>query len=165
LDQEKAQTIGLLHDAAKDLPQETIDLLVEEGEIQIHHTCESNYSLYLHGPVGAYYVRRELGIQDTLILEAITGHTYYGNGKHFHDPLSWCVRFADLLEPTRNWQAEKLMLACAERLRGIVFAGDLKAGALLQISTLIEWFDGKGFPVHPRMRAIKDQLRIELGIE
>jgi len=117
LDKEKAQTIGILHDAGKDLPQSKIDELVCEGKINITYECETNYVLYLHGPVGSYFVSNELGIQDKLILDAIKTHTFYGTSKYFNDPMTWCVRFADILEPSRRWGQEKIMLDCAIRLR------------------------------------------------
>ena len=91
LDKEKAQTIGILHDAAKDLPQSKIDELVREGNIKISNECEKDYVLYLHGPVGSYFVSQELGINDELILDAIKTHTYYATSRYFDDPMSWCL--------------------------------------------------------------------------
>jgi predicted HD superfamily hydrolase involved in NAD metabolism len=162
LDKEKAQTIGILHDAGKDLPQSKIDGLVREGKIQITYECETNYVLYLHGPVGSYFVFKELGIQDELILDAIKTHTYYGTSRYFNDPMTWCVRFADILEPTRRWGQEKIMLDCAGRLRELAYAGRMKEGAFLQTDCLIKWFEGKGMPVHPTMRKCLQELGMEL---
>ena len=165
LDKEKAQTIGILHDAGKDLPERTIEELVREGKIQITYECETNYVLYLHGPVGAYFVQKELGIQDELVLDAIKTHTYYGTSKYFHDPMTWCLRFSDMLEPTRQWGQEKILLDCAERLRKLAYAGRMKEGAFLESSCFIQWFEEKGMPVHPTMRRINQELGIELTLD
>jgi predicted HD superfamily hydrolase involved in NAD metabolism len=165
LDKEKAQAIGILHDAGKDLPQSKIEELVRDGNIQITYECESNYVLYLHGPVGAYFVHRELGLTDELILDAIKTHTYYGASKYFHAPMAWCLRFSDILEPTRNWEHEKILLDCANQLRNLVYAGRMKEAAFLQMGCLIRWFEEKGMPVHPTMRKIHQELGMELALE
>lgn len=132
LDRERAALAGLLHNAAKDLEPAQQKVLVEEGGIEIRHTCENDWSYYLYGPAGAYFVYKELGIKDTLILDAITTHTYYGNGKNFDAPICWCLRFSDILEPTRNWSKVKLLRRGVRRLRDVVYEGRLDEGALLQ---------------------------------
>jgi HD superfamily phosphohydrolase YqeK len=165
LDKEKAQTIGILHDAGKDLSIEKQIELIDEGKILINHECETNYLLYLHGPVGSFFVQKELGIKDELILEAIKTHTYYGTSKYFDDPMSWCLRFLDILEPTRKWGQEKLLLDCAERLRELAYTGRMKEGAFLQTGCLIKWFEAKDMPVHPTMRKINHELAKELNLE
>ena len=76
LDPEKARIIGILHDAGKDLPPDVQRQLIVEGNIQIQHACDVNYYHYLHGPVGAFLVQKELGITDELILGAIISHTF-----------------------------------------------------------------------------------------
>ncbi len=164
LDQEQALTAGILHDAAKDLPVERQNEIIKAGNIQISHPCEANYVLYLHGPVGSFFVQTELGIDDELILDAITGHTYFGNSPYFEHALSWCLRFSDILEPTRNWEQEKIILNCAKHLRELVYAGQMKEAAFLQTGCLLKWFKEKGMPVHPRMREIKRVLGKSLNL-
>lgn len=164
-DKEIAQTVGILHDAGKDLPTEEIEELLKVGNIQIAHECETNYVLYLHGPVGACFVQKELGITDELILDAIRTHTFYGTSKHFDDPIAWCVRFSDILEPTRNWEHERVMAICCKNLRELVYSGKMKDGAYLQTGCLIKWFEEKGMPVHPTTRKIKQELQIALSLD
>ena len=165
LEQDQALTAGILHDAAKDLPVEKQQELVKAGNIQISHESETNYVLYLHGPVGSVFVQKELGISDELVLNAITGHTYFGDSPHFEHPLSWCLRFSDILEPTRNWEREKIILYCAERLRELVYAGHMKQAAFLQTGCLLKWYEEKSMPIHPRMRKINQALGKELNLD
>ncbi|TLN08756.1 HD domain-containing protein [bacterium] len=162
LDRDLAQTIGILHDAGKDLAPDAIETLIAEGRIEIQYDCEQNYVLYLHGPVGACFVRRELGISDDLILDAIRLHTFYGDGLHFNHPLIWCLRFSDLLEPNRDWSDWPRFQAGVETLREIVYAGRMDEGALLQASLLIDWFDEQGLPVHPHIRRTREELSAKL---
>lgn len=164
LDRDKALTAGVLHDAGKDLSVEKQNELIKAGNIQISHECETNYVLYLHGPVGSFFVQKELAISDELILQAITGHTYFGDSPYFEHPLSWCLRFSDILEPTRNWEQEKIILYCAEHLRELVYVGKLKEAAFLQTGCLIKWYGEKGMPIHPRMRKINQMIGKEMNL-
>jgi predicted HD superfamily hydrolase involved in NAD metabolism len=145
LDCTRAVTTGLLHDAAKDLEPERQLALAEEGGIELCYPCERD-PLYLHGPVGAYLVSKELGITDPLILDAIATHTYYRNGADFHAPFFWCLRFADVLEPGRKWGWARL-----GEFRNAVYAGRMQEAALLHGQWLIGWFPEIGVPVHPNM--------------
>ena len=158
LDIEKAQTIGILHDAGKDLPPETWQPLLQEGNIRIRHEAEQDYNLYLHGPVTAYFVQRELGITDEQILGAISTHCYYGDDPYFDDPLSWCMRFSDVLEPTRDWSSEPFLLDCVEHLREIAFAGKMWESALWMAKSLPEWHKTKGFLTHPNYGEIQRRM-------
>ena len=164
LDPHQARLAGLLHDAAKDLPQEQIDQIVQEARIEIQYDCDLDYVLYLHGPVGAYFVERELGIQDALILDAIRNHTFYGGGPNFESVFLWGLRFADVLEPGRNWKPENLGRG-VERLRKIVYAGRMEEGAFFETGWLIHFFEGQNRPVHPNIRRIHRELGEKLDLD
>jgi predicted HD superfamily hydrolase involved in NAD metabolism len=164
LDSEASLTAGLLHDTAKDLtPAQQAEILLG-AKIEIRYECERDYSYYLHGPVGAYYVQRKLGITDPLILTAITTHTYYGNGAAFDAPICWCLRFADILEPTRNWNNVRWLRNGVGRLREAAYAGRLAEGAFLQTGWLIKWFGEVSVPIHPNMTRIYQDLSVVLDL-
>jgi HD superfamily phosphohydrolase YqeK len=164
LDSEASLTAGLLHDAAKDLtPVQQAGILLE-AKIEIRYECERDYSYYLHGPVGAHYVQRKLGITDPLILTAITTHTYYGNSTAFDAPICWCLRFADILEPTRNWNNVRWLRNGVGRLKEAVYAGRLAEGAFLQTGWLVKWFGEMGVPIHPNMTRIYQDLSAVLDL-
>jgi HD superfamily phosphohydrolase YqeK len=163
LDRELAETIGILHDAAKDLSQETWQQLVIEGGIQQQYEFERDYNMYLHGPVGAYFVQRELGITDTLVLEAISTHTSYGNSRYYNHPMCWCLRFADILEPNRCWGEEPLIHKHIDGLRALVYAGDLDQSVYLLTRMLIAWFEVKGFPIHPNWKRAHNDFAVRVS--
>jgi predicted HD superfamily hydrolase involved in NAD metabolism len=165
LDREKALTVGLLHDAAKDLTPAQQAEIIAEAHIEIHHAEERDYVLYLHGPVGAWFVRKELGITDDTILEAICGHTFYGNGQNFEAALSWCVRFSDLLEPNRDWSQVKWLRKGLPRLKEAVYGGRMSEGAFLQTGWLIQWFEEEQKPIHPNIRRIYRALSVQLNLD
>jgi predicted HD superfamily hydrolase involved in NAD metabolism len=158
LDREQAMTAGLLHDAAKDLTPAQQAEIIPQAQIEILTPCDRNYLFVLHGPVGAFLVQRELGINDPLVLDAICMHTFYGGGPTFDDPLCWCVRFADVLEPNRNWSKSRWLKTGAPRLKELVYTGRLDESAFLQTSILIPWFSAMGYPIHPNIRRIHQVL-------
>lgn len=151
LDQNKAETIGLLHDAAKELTKDQFNLLVREGNIQIQHDCESNFVYYLHGPVGAYLVQKEFGVTDQEIIDAIYVHTFCDCGRNFNSPLSWCIRFADLIEPNRDWSKMGWMEDGVKELREVTFEGQFKKAALLHLNLALRLFKKNGVTVHPNV--------------
>jgi HD superfamily phosphohydrolase YqeK len=156
--------VGLLHDAAKDLAPAQQTTLVRESGIELRHACESNWGLYLHGPAGAYLIRKQLGISEPLILDAIAMHTYCGGGKHFDAPINWCLRLSDILEPNRDWSDVRLLRRGVRKLREVVYAGRLDEGALLQTGWLIEWYEEEGKPVHPNMERVYHELSAKLEV-
>jgi predicted HD superfamily hydrolase involved in NAD metabolism len=165
LDLEQALVAGLLHDAAKDLPEDAIERIVREAPVAIPTPEDRDYVYYLHGPVGAYFVRRELGITDPLVLDAIYTHTFTGDGPNYHAPLAWCLRFSDILEPGRDWSVSPWLRDGAPRLRSIVFAGRMEEGAFLHAGLIIRWFDATGKPVHANLRRIYRELGEKLGLD
>lgn len=165
LNRERAVTMGLLHDAAKDLTPPQQAEIISQANIEICYECELNYALYLHGPVSAYVVQHELGIADEAILDAIEMHTYYGNKATFDDPICWCLRFADILEPNRTWSGVRWLRDNVSRLRDVVYAGRMAEGALLQSGWLVKWFTEAGMPVHPNMQRVYRELSAALQVD
>jgi predicted HD superfamily hydrolase involved in NAD metabolism len=163
LDQEKALTAGLLHDAAKDLVLARQIEIVEEANVEIRCECDNNFHNYLHGPVGAYIVNKELGINDPVILDAIAFHTFYGYGANFDASICWCLRFSDILEPARDWSEVKWLRDNVDRLADVVYSRHMAEGAFLQTGWLIKWFEEEGMPVH--MGQLGNEHRIHQVIE
>jgi HD superfamily phosphohydrolase YqeK len=140
-----------LHDAAKDLSENQINLLVSEGHIQIQHECEADYANYLHGPVGAYLIQKEFGITDQEIIDVIYVHTFCDCSRNFNNPLSWCMRFSDLIEPNRDWSAWDWMEKGTRELRKTAFQGDYQKAALLHLDLVIKLFKVNDVPIHPNV--------------
>lgn len=165
LDREKALITGLLHDAAKDLDPTQQKEIIQQSQVQIQYECESDYSRYLHGPVGAYFVRQEFGITDPLILDAIAMHTFCGEGANWNAPICWCLRFADILEPHRNWSKVRWLRNGAARLKEAVYAGRLAEGAFLQTGLLIKWWTEDKVAIHPHITRSYQELARALNLD
>jgi HD superfamily phosphohydrolase YqeK len=108
--------------------------------------------MFLHGPAGARYIAQELGIEDALVLDSITRHSYFGTRAALSPVFCWCLRFADILEPKRDWKEIRM------RLLPVVYAGQMQEGAYLLMKWLIPFLQTKSIPVHPNMRRTLDEL-------
>ena len=157
LDQEMARTIGILHDAGKDLPPDQQEELIIEANLRTDQPFASNYE-YMHGLAGAIFVKKELDINNPLILDAITSHTFIPSSSYFHHPLSWCLRFSDIIEPNRDWNAEKRIQVLDLTLKDLVYDGKMVQAARIYTGKIIQWFVEKCRPVHPNFYQVKAEL-------
>lgn len=166
LDRDRAVLAGLLHDAAKDITPEQREQLIAEAGIPNQEPWERDYVFYQHGPVGAYFVRKELGITDPVILDAITMHTYCGEGENFYSALVWCLRFSDILEPGRHWDENTRWLRDGEPLlRELVFGGRLDEAAFFQTGLLLRFRQDRSGPIHPQMRQAHLDYAARTGLD
>ncbi len=102
LDEVKARSAGLLHDAAKYFkPQVLLQMAQKEG-LELDSVLEANPHL-LHADASAIVARDEFGVVDREILEAIANHTL---GRPNMSQLSCTVFIADTIEPSRGNTAE-----------------------------------------------------------
>jgi len=89
---------GLLHDLCKDLNGTAFIEAARRYGVPVTQAQRTKPSL-LHGPIAAEMVRRDLGVTDDAVYEAIRWHTtgYPGLG-----PLGLALYFADWAEPFRR---------------------------------------------------------------
>jgi len=151
LDKAAALTAGILHDIAKEFTPEGLIRWADENSILLYSEYD-RMPLFLHGPVGACYVKQKFGVKDANILEAISRHSYFGDGIALSPSFCWCLRLADLLEPSRDWEELKL------RLKPVAYAGELREAAYLLIKWLIPFHESISLPVHPNMQRVFQEL-------
>ncbi len=156
LDATQAMTAGSLHDAAKDLSPEQQLALAEEAGVHFFDPCE-RHPVYLHAPASAYLISRELKIMDTLILDAISAHSYSLDGARSETDFSRCLRAADVLAPSRQWLGMK-------KLKSVVYSGHIEQAALLQTGWLLEYFGEIGVPIHPVLQKTFQVLSTKLRV-
>lgn len=133
----RALTAALLHDAAKDLPQE------EQRELAGPERGADPAPL-VHAAAGACLAAREFGVADPEVLGAIAAHP---TGSADPSPLERLLVAADFLEPgRRGLQAgDRALLDGA--LRGQIGLDELFRRVLARkIAALLE----RGRPLHPR---------------
>ncbi|MBO1306517.1 bis(5'-nucleosyl)-tetraphosphatase (symmetrical) YqeK [Enterococcus sp. 669A] len=101
---EKASIAALAHDYAKERSDEEFQLAIEQGDYPNKKELLKFGNAIWHGLVGADFVKRELGIEDEEILQAIRLHT---TGAADMTLLDKIIYVADYIEPGRNFPGVK----------------------------------------------------------
>jgi predicted HD superfamily hydrolase involved in NAD metabolism len=133
-----AEVAGLLHDYARDLSAEEL-LRIAESDGLIAYEIERRFPVLLHGPVGSWLVRSELGVESQSVLQAIAVHTVGAPGM---DKLAKIIYLADLIAAGRTCPiVRKLRLAVK---------GDLDQAMLLSLAFSIRHMLKRGKMIHPQ---------------
>ncbi|MBR6323067.1 MAG: bis(5'-nucleosyl)-tetraphosphatase (symmetrical) YqeK [Lachnospiraceae bacterium] len=104
-DLDSAYIAGLLHDCAKNIPDEDRVKLCGKWGLPVNKTERKNPTL-LHAKMGAYLAVEKYGVDDPDILRAIEFHT---TGRPGMSTLEKIIFVADYIEPYR-FKAENLTL-------------------------------------------------------
>ncbi|CAA9492870.1 MAG: Hydrolase (HAD superfamily), YqeK [uncultured Rubrobacteraceae bacterium] len=137
LDPARARLAALLHDAARETPSEEFLGLAEDLGLSVGEPERESPKL-LHGPVAAELARRELGVEDEGVLEAIRDHT---TGRPGMSSLSLVLYVADKIEPARGYPSVDNLRRLARR--------DLRAAAAESLRRSIAHNEERGRPTHP----------------
>lgn len=150
LDPHRARLVALLHDVAREIgdPGEFLRL-AEEWDLPVGEPERQSPKL-LHGPVAAELSRRELGVEDADILEAIRVHTV---GRPQMGPLALVLYVADKIEPARDYPSVQ-HLRCLSR-------EDLREAAAVALRRAIAHNEEHGRPTHPASRRTLAWLEAE----
>lgn len=148
---DSAYLAGLVHDCAKELDAETTKELLRSFGFGITPELEKCPAL-LHGPLGAYLARRDFGIDDPDILNAVYYHT---TGRADMSTLEKIIYIADFIEPSRSFRDVELV-------RGIAYE-DLDAAVLCEAEMLIVFTLMKGKYLHPASLATRNGFLSSAG--
>lgn len=99
-DPEKAEFAGLLHDICKEFPPEEQYNLVIESKFSVCREELETRSL-LHGIAGAYFIKKQFGIEDLDIINAVRFHTV---GRAGMSRLEEIVYLGDLISAERDYK-------------------------------------------------------------
>ncbi len=99
-DSEKAEFAGLLHDICKEFPPEEQYNLVIESKFSVCREELETRSL-LHGIAGAYFIKKQFGIEDLDIINAVRFHTV---GRAGMSRLEEIVYLGDLISAERDYK-------------------------------------------------------------
>jgi predicted HD superfamily hydrolase involved in NAD metabolism len=135
---EEAEMAGLLHDYARDMDAGEL-LRIAESKGLIRFEIERQVPVLLHAPVGAWLVRKELGIENPAVLRAIEVHTA---GAPDMDKLAKIIHLADLIAEGRSYPiVGKLRLAVRE---------DLDRALCMSLAFSIRYMLRRGRMIHPQ---------------
>jgi predicted HD superfamily hydrolase involved in NAD metabolism len=149
LDEDRTRLSALIHDAARETGPEEFLRLAQEWDLPVGEQERQSPKL-LHGPVAAELARRELGVEDEEILEAVRAHT---TGKPGMGPLALALYVADKIEPARDYPS-------VERLRRLA-REDLQAAATESLRRAIAHNEERGKDVHPSSHEALERLEAD----
>ncbi len=151
-DSDRAEIAGLLHDCAKDLPDESILNLCEKYDIEVDDICRVQPKL-LHGPLGAALAEDIFKIRDEAILCAISCHTM---GKENMSLLDKIVFITDYIEPDRNFPG-------VNQIRKIVYT-DINKAMIISLERTIKHIMVKGGLIHPNTIRARNYLLLNTRV-
>ena len=151
VDEEKARIAGLLHDCARQYPN---DELIAEAAIRgiAIGDVERETPLLLHAEIGARLVAEEYGVEDEEIQQAIARHTVGGSNMSDLDKI---VYFADMIEPNRDYPD-------VHRLRQLAAEGTLDEMVLAGLSQSISFIVNQGKLLHLGTIIARNELVLKL---
>ena len=149
LEADRVRLAALLHDTAREIGREEFLKLAEEWHLQVGDAERQSPKL-LHGPVAAELARRELGVDDEEVLEAVKAHT---TGRPRMGPLALVLYVADKIEPARDYPS-------VGRLRTLA-REDLHWAAEESLRRAIAHNEERGKSTHPASLAMLDWLEAD----
>ncbi|KKM11190.1 hypothetical protein SY88_09875 [Clostridiales bacterium PH28_bin88] len=150
-DVERAALAGLLHDYARDLPEEQLKEMAIANNL-ISHPVDFLLPVLLHAPVGAYLVSRDLGILDQEILDAIARHTI---GNPTMSVMEKVIFLADMIEPGRSFPGADDLRRTAEQ--------DLDKAMLAAFDSALSYVISRGSLIHPVTVEARNNLLQQIG--
>ena len=150
---EKARIAGLLHDCARQFPNEQLPTEAEKRHIT-YGMVEKNMPLLLHGYVGARLIEEEYGIADGEISQAIYRHTVGGADMTDLDKI---IYFADMIEPGRRYPG-------VDELRSLAKTATLDEMVLAGLTRSIKFVLEKGHLIHPDTVIARNEILIKVHV-
>lgn len=117
-DEEKAYLAGLIHDCAKNFPDEKLFEIITEEIKTGFDDCELRNPKVYHAIAGAYFAKKLFEIDDDEIISAIRNHTTGKTGMTIFEKI---IYLADKIEPNeRDEKYSKKILKIIEENKGVL---------------------------------------------
>ncbi|MGN0659821.1 MAG: bis(5'-nucleosyl)-tetraphosphatase (symmetrical) YqeK [Emergencia sp.] len=129
-DVEKAETAALFHDMFRGVPEDALNYYVKHLDLDRKYMNNCNLA---HGKIAAVIMKRDYGIEDEDILNAVSYHT---TGRPGMSLLEKIIYIADAIEPARNYPGVASLREAAWR--------DLDEACLLSLTRTIDYVTGQG---------------------
>lgn len=145
-DPERAELAGWLHDCAKGIPVERQVAECDRLGVPLDAWTRACPPV-VHGELGAFFARRDYGVDDPEILQAIRRHTV---GAADMSALDKVVFLADLVEPGRSFEGVEALRALADE--------DPDEALLVSVERQLALNAARRRPLHPAMLLLWNSL-------
>lgn len=142
VDRDRIALAAILHDAARDLPDEELLRLGQPVD-----EFEASHPLTLHGRASKQ-LAATWGVTDQVVLEAIDGHVF---GVPLGHRVGMCVYVADVCEPGRGVNDDLRELAMH----------DLESAYRRAVASKVEYLRDAGKAIHPDTLSVFHSLNAE----
>lgn len=152
IDEGQARTAGLAHDLAKGIPPERQVRIAENWGLIRCPEDRANPDV-LHGPIAAYWLEHNWGIEEKDVLAAVAHHTLGAPGM---SRLEMLIYSADLTEAGRPFPE-------VDKLRRDLY-DNLERGTLACVIHTLRYLEREHRPIHPQTKATYEDLKRRLNI-
>lgn len=143
-DVEKAEVAALFHDMFRGVSEDVLNYYVKHLELDQKYLNNCNLA---HGKIAAIVMRRDFGIEDEDIINAVSYHT---TGRAGMSLLEKVIYIADAVEPNRKYPGVNELRKAVQE--------DLNQACLLSLSRTIEYVTGQGQFLDPDTILARDDL-------
>ena len=134
---DKARLAGLLHDSSRFMdPSQMLDLAKKLG--LPFGPIEEIEPKLLHAGLSAHVAKKDFGVSDPEVLQAIERHTIGRPGMSLLDKI---IYLADHIEPTRDYEGVIEIRELSSK--------DLNRAIVASTSAMIDYLVSKGYAIHP----------------
>lgn len=143
-DKEKAEIAALFHDMFRGTSEAVINMYVRQLGLPERYLNNPNLA---HGKIAAIIMKRDYGIEDEDIINAVDYHT---TGRAGMSLLEKIIYLADAIEPNRNYPT-------VDELREMAYKG-LDAAVIKSLENSISYIESKGLYLDPDTVLARDYL-------
>ncbi len=130
-DPEKAELAALCHDMYRGMKGKVLNMYVRELGLPDKYLDNPNLA---HGKIAAIMIKKEYGINDEDIINAVSYHT---TGRENMSLLEKVIYLADTIEPNRDYPG-------VDELRAVAFE-DIDRALLQALENTISYIEARGF--------------------
>lgn len=148
---EKCRLAASAHDCAKYM---TDDMLLERCNYYNIHVdnVQKSFPQLLHGPVGAMYLKKTLGIDDDEIINAVFYHT---TGRNNMTIMEKIIYISDVIEEGRHFPG-------IDEIRSLVYT-DLDMALLVSCNRTISYIVDNNLLIHPLTVILRNSILMKDG--
>jgi len=143
-DVEKAEVAALFHDMFRGVSEDVLNYYVKHLGMEKKYLNNCNLA---HGKIAAIVMKRDFGIEDEDIINAVSYHT---TGRAGMSLLEKIIYIADAVEPNRKYPGVNELRAMVQE--------DLDRACLMSLTRTIDYVTGQGHFLDPDTITARDDF-------